>query len=250
MPEPVEQAPDAAALASELERRVPPLSRRVIEEMYQNPFWRERFGDRGRERAGEDGDFHVRYLAEAVRAGSPAVMVNYARWLRTLLVARGMCTRHLADNFARLAAAVAADASLPGRTVAVDLLIDAETALLYEEAEPRALQDHASQLAAEVVASLRDSHPDWYVHQRGAWSRCLDDVLYHLSYLADALAAGRADLLTDYLKFIAGFLTKRGVPVEHLDETLKSLQASLAERGTLLAGSVELLRTGRAALTT
>jgi len=249
LPEATEQPPDAAAIATEIERRVPPLSRRVIEEMYQNPFWRERFGESGRQRAGEDGDFHVRYLAEAVRAGSPAVMVTYARWLRSLLVARGMCSRHLADNFARLAAAVAADETLPGRTLAVDLLIDAETALLYEEGEPRALQDHAPQLAAEAVERLRARHPDWYTNQRGGWSRCVDDVLYHLSYLADALAAGRADLLAGYLKFIAGFLTKVGVPVAHLEETLETLEATLVERGALLAASIELLRTGRAALT-
>jgi len=248
LPEPIAPLPDAAAAAGEIERRLPPLSRRVIEEMYRNPFWQERFGDRGRQRAGEDGDFHVRYLAEAVRAGSPAVMMSYARWLRSLLVARGMCTRHLADNFARLAGAVAAEPAFPGQTTAVDLLIGAEAALLYDDAEPRALQDRAPQLAAEAVSRLRDHHPDWYADLRGGWSRCLDDVLYHLSYLADARAAGRPDLLVAYLQFIARFLVKRGVPVQHLKATLEALDATLVEHGAPLAGSVDLLRAGQAAL--
>ncbi|HVZ87471.1 MAG TPA: hypothetical protein VHG72_10915 [Polyangia bacterium] len=243
MPDPA-LAPEP--LAAEIERRVPALSRRVIEEMYQNPFWGERFGDGGRGHANEDGDFHVRYLAEAARAGSPAVMITYARWLRSVLTARGMCTRHLADNFARLAAAVGAE-EMPGRTQVIDLLIEAEAGLLYEAPEPRAIQERAPDLAAAAIGRLQAAHADWYQEGRG-WGRCLDDALYHLSYLADAVAMGRADLFMGYLTFISRLFARRAVPAPHLTEMLKALSAALSEGGLALADARAIVDAGAASL--
>ena len=45
--------------------------------------------------ASQDGDFHLRYVGQAVTAGEPRIFVEYARWLR-----------HLADDFERLTVAI------------------------------------------------------------------------------------------------------------------------------------------------
>src|SRR5262245_56511924 len=69
---------------------------------YTDGFWKARFGDRGRRFADEDGVRHSQYLAEAIETGDRAPFATYARWLRTVLTTRGMCTLHIHDNFVRL----------------------------------------------------------------------------------------------------------------------------------------------------
>ena len=215
-------------LADRIEAQAVALTRRVLGEMYANLFWQERFGERGRQRAEEDGRYHLTYLAEALRAESPEILVNYARWLRTVLTTRGMCSRHLAENFARLAAAIR-DEVVVGGEEAARYLEWAEAALVYDRGPARAIQLAAPTLADQAVAVLYARHPDW----RGSGGtagqqRCRDDILYHLSYLADAVALGRADLFADYVRWIAAFLERCGIPREHLQEALAVLDESLA----------------------
>lgn len=59
-------------LLERIERDGRALSQGVLDEMYKDPFWTERYGDRGRRHADEDGDFHLRYLSRAPTAGDPA----------------------------------------------------------------------------------------------------------------------------------------------------------------------------------
>lgn len=238
---------DPAALAEEVQRRGPALSRQVIEQMYRNPFWAERFGPRGRTHADQDGGYHVAYLVEAVRSGSPSVMTRYAQWLRSVLVSRGMCTRHLAENFARLADAFAADGE-PALPIAVDLLRQAEAALLYEAPAARALQDGAPGLAHAVAGQLRAAHPEWDGGAQDGWARCEDDLLYHLSYLADAVASDRAELFVSYARFMAGFLDKRGVALSHLQAVLVALGERLQADGAPANVGLPVLQAALAAL--
>jgi hypothetical protein len=235
-------------VAAAIAREGPALSQHVIAEMYRtNPFWEARFGARGRDHADEDGDFHIRYLVEAMRSSSPAVMTTYGRWLRGLLTARGMCTRHLADNFARLADAIAS-ANLPGGKLAVEVLGAAETGLRHDHPVAGALQDRAPYLAAEAIAPVRGRHPSWDGDESGpGWERCLDDALYLLSYLADAVAAGAPGLFADYVRFSAGFLGPRGIAPAHLDELLRELETVVA-RNPELAPATGVISAGRAAL--
>ena len=57
--------------------------------------------------------------------------------------------------------------------------------------------------------------------------RCRDDLGYHLSYLADALALGDGTPFATYVGFIRGFLPSVGVPAGDLDEMLGLLAAGL-----------------------
>lgn len=155
----------------------PRLAERVLAEMYADPFWAARFGDRGRRHARADGDFHTKYLAEALESNSVIVFENYARWLRELLVARGMCSRHLAENFTRLADAIAAE-PWDDRGRAIEIL-HAGAAALRHTAGP----------AGELEA------------MRATATDPATDTL--LSYLADALAFEQPSWFGAYTAFAA-----------------------------------------------
>ena len=74
-------------------------------------------------------------------------------------------------------------------------------------------------------------------------------MLYHVSYLADALANERPELFADYVRWLAGFLERHGSPTEYLRGTLvaldEALQAALGEQHGAVAA---VLATGYAAL--
>ena len=236
-------------LADLLEARAGGLAARAMEAMYADPFWDERFGERGRVRAAEDGRYHVTYLVEALRAASPDILANYARWLRTVLVTRGMCSRHLAENFARLGDAIASE-RIPGSASALEYLSAAQDALAYRDGPAGALEGATPELVRRTVASLAQEHPD-RLDRRGDDRRTRrgDDLLYHLSYLADAVALGRSELFADYARWIAGFLARRGIPAAHLAGTLASLDAALESLAPEDRDAVRAaLSAGRAAL--
>lgn len=215
-------------LADRLESMKEVLGLRVIEEMYaSNPFWQERFGARGRRHADQDAGYHLSYLASALRIGSPSVMTEYARWLRGVLVSRGMCSRHLAENFMKMREAiVAAEVERPEQ--ALELLQAAEDALHYEDGLAHRIEQAAPALAERVASELHASLLDAAAarDERGR-ARCEDDVRYQLAYLADAVAADRPELFAQYATFVAGVHERHDLPKRHLEETLAVMEREL-----------------------
>lgn len=146
-----------AALIAAIEEQGAALTARVLDEMYRDPFWHARFGERADKHGRQDGTFHLQYLAQALASDDPNVMHNYARWLQQVLTTRGMCTRHLAENFDRLAAAIR-DA-VPHSEPAVALLRAATEALRYDHADARRVQDLRGETAEEreLIAYAADA---------------------------------------------------------------------------------------------
>ena len=177
------------------------ISQQVLDDMYgEDPFWMARFGDRGRRHANEDSDFHMQYLHRAVDANDPDVMVRYATWLRDVLVSRGMCSRHLAENFERLARALAAQDWADGKK-AVGIVEHAARALDYRPGS---------------VA-------------RGVQDLAIPDGGRHLaSYLADAIACANPALFIDHVRWLA-----RELPGE---DGSAGLARALAALGDALEG--------------
>lgn len=162
-------------LRDALSARAVALSQRVLDRMYENPFWMERYGERGRRFANEDSLHHIGYLDQALAAGDPAVFERYARWLRTVLVSRGMCSEHLAENFRLLAEAIAADA-LPDAERAGEILRDGARSLNYEDGEAATLEA----IKPRLIDAVRGAQP----------ALRDDDCRYLVSYLIDAVATG------------------------------------------------------------
>ena len=153
------------------------LSQAVLDRMYENPFWMERFGERGRRFADEDSDHHVRYLDQALAADDPAIFEKYARWLRAVLVSRGMCSEHLAENFRLLGQEIARRGLADAAAGAV--ILEAGTrALIYVDGDAGRLEGHR----AAFVDVVEQAAAPGEMRE--------DDRRYLVSYLIDATATG------------------------------------------------------------
>jgi hypothetical protein len=76
----------------------------VIEEavakLYERyPELDEKYGEVGRKKCYEDNIHHFNYLESASDVGESKVFSDYALWLNSVLVSRGMKSDHLIDNF-------------------------------------------------------------------------------------------------------------------------------------------------------
>jgi hypothetical protein len=204
-------------LADVLETQGQALAEWALARMYEDPFWDARFGERGRRFSREDGLTHVRYLVESLR-GSVDTMVSYARWLQTLVTSRGMCTRHVAENFARLAEAIGRE--IDDSEAAQKMLAAARAALAYpaegSTAHARNVQD-----ASEAIAKA------WHEALGGGPSPSRDELLTLVSYLADTLAVGKSAGLAEHMKWAVPFFERRGVPAGRWREAFASLRKLL-----------------------
>lgn len=225
---PPETVTSHAPLIAALRSQAITLGERAVEEMYRNPFWEARFGERGRKFASEDGQYHLRYLCQALDDRNPQVMRNYVQWLQGVLTARGMCTRHLEENFLRLRRLISEHvaSSLPAQA----MLDEAVAALRYALPAPLELQQRTDALAERATVLCAPLHPEWSTPAGAAGrERCVDDGRYHLSYLADSLALARPELFTAYVQWVAGFLERFHVPPAHLRRMLEAISQAIAE---------------------
>jgi hypothetical protein len=208
-------------LSRQIEARASRLAPASVEWMYQDPFWEARYGaERARRFGGEDAQFHVRYLVQALTEQRPSVLEGYATWLRTLLVSRGMCTLHLDQNFAGLQEALAAE-GFGADSPAQAYVQAARAALRYPHGPARGVQDQAQELAHRAAQTLRAEVP------ASLHPRLEQELLLHLSYLADALA-GQPELFARHVDWYKGFWPRRGLGELSFDRLLKALEAALS----------------------
>ncbi|MCA1064301.1 hypothetical protein QTG56_03675 [Rossellomorea sp. AcN35-11] len=78
--------------------------KRVIDEsiskLYDRyPELHEKFGEAGRKKCYEDNIHHFNYLESAADISESKIFSDYALWLNSILVSRGMKSDHLIDNF-------------------------------------------------------------------------------------------------------------------------------------------------------
>ena len=199
-----------SAILELIERDGRALSQKVLDEMYRDPFWTERYGDRGRRHANEDSDFHLQYVSRAIAAGDAGVLRRYAVWLREVLATRGMCTRHLDENFRLLAREIASQ-PWPDRERAIAFLGEARDALTHEAAEARELQQRTGALAEAIAREFTQRHPrGWKRDDRGE-DALRDDAANYVSYVCDAIAFGKADTLVTHTQWLARHALGRGV---------------------------------------
>lgn len=247
-----------SGLGERLQAKALLLGERATREMYEDPFWQARFGARGREQAEKDSQFHLSYLLQALAAQDPAVFENYARWLQTLLVSRGMCSRHIDENFARLARAI--EDEIDGAEAALDVLRAGREALLYPEGPARELQQLAEPLADRTLEVVTSRQPSWFslvvTHASMAafesaaqaeQTRFKRDVRDHIAYLADALHAGRAELFADHAVWTQDFQSRRQAPPRRVEETLLALDECLGPTAPSAEGETNPPRAARGA---
>ena len=228
-------------VARQVESRAERLALLSLEGMFDDPFWRVRYGEeRARRFGSEDALFHVRYLVQALDLHDPGVMDRYARWLQGLLVPRGMSSRHIASHFQGLRAALRREGLDLERTPQVGAALDAAlAALLYPSGPARALQLAAPELARKALARLPQGGDE------ATLERLTEEVLLHLSYLADALGTGRPSLFADHVRWYTGFWSQRRLPGTFAG-LLAALEEVLAAEPALAGEPRTALVTGRA----
>lgn len=203
--------PSAARLASELEERKDALSRRCIDAMYRDPFWMARFGERGRRHAEEDAAYHVEYVVAALRSEEVALFERYARWLRTVLVVRGMCSWHLAESFRQLASALYEE-RVPEPEAALAVLHAGRAALSYGAPRAAPFEDRAAELEA--------------LRARLGADACRLDELW--SFTLDSWVRGDAAPLRAHLEFLRRSVLTAPGDDQRLTLTLRALRQLLA----------------------
>ncbi|MGM0836309.1 MAG: hypothetical protein ACQEV7_09135 [Bacillota bacterium] len=82
---------------------VTPIVEKVVEEMYQDfPSLKEKFGEKGKERTIEDNFYHFLYLNTAYKLNDTNTFTEYATWLNSVLVGRGLKTEMIIYNFKKI----------------------------------------------------------------------------------------------------------------------------------------------------
>jgi hypothetical protein len=189
------------------------VTRDGLEAMYRDPYWLDRFGERGRAFALEDGLHHVNYLCNALWIGNPETLENYARWLQNVLTTRGMCTLHAEENFARLADALRAR-DLDEGEAASRFLAAAREALRYRAAGA-GLQEAGSRLAAKAAEGMGTAR--------------LREAAALASFLADAAALSTTTSLLLHVAWLRAYHARIGVFDEVLPRMLDRLAAGVRE---------------------
>ena len=90
------------------------------------------------------------------------------------------------------------------------------------------LEEDTPRLAKETVELLKD---------RGAFerygpvgeSKCRDDTVHHLQYLAAALSSGDEQEFVEYRSWLVSVLTARGIPEHDVDDNFDALAHVLRE---------------------
>ena len=89
----------------------------------------------------------------------------------------------------------------------------------------REIDDRRQALAEAVTARHYERRPELAERYGPAGrAKCLQDAVYHLSYLSEAMAASAPDLFADYVAWAKVMLEGRGIPSEDLVVNLEVLR--------------------------
>ncbi len=223
----MEISSEQQAWIDQVERVRIDLVQSVIDDMYQNPFWEERYGSRGRKQSLVDANYNLSYLITALRQESPNLFRDYYHWLRGVLVFRGMCTQHLREtldsetrHLKRL---------LPeGQDKIIEIHQAGYEGLAYVAPASHALWDRAEAIAGAVADQMFEpSRAGNAQITPAARRKCIRDNLYHLSYLADTVGLPHPDGFSLYIQWVTEFLASHNVNPDSLMEDIRLLREEL-----------------------
>jgi MerR family transcriptional regulator, light-induced transcriptional regulator len=146
-------------LAARLRQRKGSVAREVSKALLKSHPDAARSGEGAYERAVEDAEYHVEFLAAAVEAGSAGLFGNYLRWAGRLLDARGVPRALLIGNVHDVTTAVLAGEPVEAARLVIDIRDGALAILTQPEPELSAASGDSAELAASrdllVDAALR-----------------------------------------------------------------------------------------------
>jgi methanogenic corrinoid protein MtbC1 len=99
------------------------------------------------------------------------------------------------------------------------------------EAIGRILDSERAPLAEAITSRMYEAQPELAARYGAAGRvKCLQDANYHLSYLADAVAASSHALFSDYIGWAKVMLEARGIPAADLSRNLQIMSEVIGER--------------------
>jgi methanogenic corrinoid protein MtbC1 len=123
-----------AQLAEKLRSLEQPLTEATAEAFFRrHPEWAARFDDARKKANHEEAVFHVRYLATAVEVGAAAPFVEYVRWTRRVLEARGLSPQFLREALEDSVSDLRSRLSVDEASLVVPLLSEGILALASSE---------------------------------------------------------------------------------------------------------------------
>ena len=221
----------------------PLMVRGLVQEMYRDPFWEARYGERGRTHTVKDTHYHLNKLIDAIALDLPDIFTQYYHWVQELLVYRGMCTLHLEETLDSLARQLAH--YVPEYWQQIQVYLKAGYAgLFYDQPNSQALQQQSVEIARSATTRLFDSlskSSSQTARGQEVWFR---DNRFYLSYLADAVWVEKEELFRNHMNWVKTFLAQNGVEEKTLSEDLHLLaeETERALPGSIGAPFVRLLQ--------
>lgn len=211
---------DVETQVAALETIRQPLADAIITEMRRNPFWADRYGERGEAQARKDVQHNINYLIAALRMDSPESLADYYRWLRGALVYRGISTQHLRETLDWTERFMRELLPAPAWQRIEKTQLAGCGGLDYIKASAQAVQEVAVGLATRATQRLIDNQMLNPLHRQV----CHRDLIYHLSYLADSLEFDAPEMFYRYVVWLGDFLEKHGVSRTGVRNGLEALQ--------------------------
>jgi hypothetical protein len=181
-----------------------------------HPIFEDRFGPHGRRFVDQASDYQLDQVIAAVRLGNADTLGHQFRWLRGVLVNRGVCTYHLRVNMVRYATEL--QALLPGLWPILAPYCAACTAGLdYANLASRCLAEHEPGLAQVVSRRVQAESAMWAEHYgERADAMCLEDQHILISYLNDAVGLEKPESLVGYLDWVKDYQRRKAIAPDHL----------------------------------
>ncbi|HSJ24870.1 MAG TPA: cobalamin-dependent protein [Longimicrobiales bacterium] len=107
------------------------------------------------------------------------------------------------------------------------------------------------EVAQQVTAEFLERHPEWQRHFGDeAWTRGVEDVRSHISFLAGAIQSGDTDAFREYARWSAGVLQSRAMSSTLLIQSLEEVRDHIARMVDPPAAALirDVVNTGCAAI--
>lgn len=93
------------------------------------------------------------------------------------------------------------------------------------------LLSRKEELASALTDALYEAHPEFQDRYGAAGrERCLEDMRYTLEHLAPSVALGEPQLFARYVAWLVDLLRPRGIPPEHVGDTMRVLERVLTSK--------------------
>jgi hypothetical protein len=192
----------------------------VVAELAANPYWADRFGDRGLQFIQQDCQAHMDTLISSIQIDQPGFMPKHYKWLQGVLVHRGLCSRHLYETISAFDRQISE--KLPGFWSSIHpFQLPAYAGLAYEASVCRALAHQEEHIAARAAQRICSENLEWTL-RLGVQGEalCLRENRYYLSFLQDALGWQNPQLFTDYLAWFSSYKEARRIMPQMLNHAL------------------------------